>query len=201
VDRRDIAITDNGAFTNSIQQGFFEQPDAEGRFSRRITYALSRYRYVNPFWNVKSLPLGEWLLVPTPWMRGQRAEAWLVKYPPAERDSEARNTFRAVPVDASEAPPGADRMVVFFGYDSQLRCSSRNEACVAVSSTVTDSSPNPFVYESELATSSGVANVGGRFLVRVPALGNRVLYYRVGWRNSSNGQTISRGALQVEALK
>lgn len=201
VDRRDIAITDNGSFTNSIQQGFFEKPDAEGRFSRRITYALSRYRYVNPFWNVKSLPLGEWLLVVSPWMRGQRSEAWLVKYPPVEQDSEVRNTFRAVPVEAREAPPGADRMVVFYGYDSSLRCSSRNETCVAASSAVVDSNPSPFLYESELVNSSGAASVGGSFLVRIPGLSNRVLYYRIGWRNSSSGQTISRGALQVEVLK
>jgi hypothetical protein len=92
-------------------------------------------------------------------------------------------------------------MVVSYGYDSSLRCSSWNETCVAASSAVVDSNPSPFLYESELVNSSGAASVGGSFLVRIPALSNRVLYYRIGWRNSLSGQTISRGALQVEVLK
>lgn len=197
VDRRDIGIMDNGSYVQAIQHAFLDKPDALGHRSRIITYALSRYRYTNVFWNVKALPLGEWLLVVSPWMSGQRSEAWLVKNPPVEPDSTVRNTFQQLPVTAKEAPPGADRLVVLFGYDSALSCTSRQEACAAVNGSLQESAP--FLYESELVAGSGSANAGGLYRVVIPAISNRVVYYRLVWRNSASGQIVSRGPLQIAA--
>jgi hypothetical protein len=69
--------------------------------------------------------------------------------------------------------------VVEFGYGENgsagsFFCTSRQEACVATSSTMNQASP--FYYEQS-ETYSGVSCASGCTVV-VPALSQRVLYYR-----------------------
>jgi len=84
-----------------------------------------------------------------------------------------------------EAPPTRGRgsnVVVEFGYaengsPDSFFCTSRQEACVAASSTV--SQALPFFY-AQSETYRGVP-CGSGCAVEIPALSQRVLYYR--WKH------------------
>jgi hypothetical protein len=115
------------------------------------------------------------------WLDGVRGENILTVLPPfPTSDSISRNTFVPVHMDA---PPTRDSsIVVEFGYAENgsadsFFCTSRQETCVATSSTVNQALP---FYYAQSETYRGV-RCGTGCTVEVPALSQRILYCR--WKH------------------
>ncbi len=115
-------------------------------------------RHTNDYPTFKTLADGSYMLYAVG--SATAAEHWdapsnvlAIKLPPfTAQDSVDRSTFVRAPI-AITTPPGLGiaRAAVQFGYleqgtASEHYCTSRREACVAVSATVTDATP--FYYES-----------------------------------------------------
>jgi hypothetical protein len=129
------------------------------------------------------------------------------KLPPyPEVDSVNRQTF--IPLVLNLAPPpdlNVDNALVQFGYlengaANQFFCTSRREACLAVSAAVTES--NPFRFGSDgsdgtAGTVGGVSCASG-CSVAIPALSQRVVYYQVLYRDASNN-VVAQTRLQMAA--
>jgi hypothetical protein len=151
-------------------------------------------------WNVKSLSYGDWAIAQFP--HPERIDLWMVKiptYPP--KDSVARSTFIPVPVRLT--PPagmGVHNAVVEFGYTPTFRCTTRDEACFANLASVNES--NPFVWPSDVGGESSVTGLacGSGCTVVIPALSQRVLYYRWKYRDAG-GAVLSAGGMQVYAVQ
>jgi hypothetical protein len=91
---------------------------------------------------------------------------------------------------------GVNNAVVEFGYDSSFRCTSRNESCFANTASIDET--NPFVWPSDVGgenSISGLACTSG-CSVTIPALSQKVLYYRWKYRDASN-VTLATGATQI----
>jgi hypothetical protein len=113
-------------------------------------------------------------------------------YGPA--DSVNRGTFVPVPVQVASPPAGTDNAVVEFGYDPGFNCTSRQEACVAVSSAISETTP--FYWTGESYTGQ-TCTLG--CTVTIPALPQRVLYYRTKYRRT-DGTVVATGSTQVTAV-
>jgi hypothetical protein len=127
-DMRDICLGDNGTYTQAVIQVGVDTPGQNGLDGRILTYALSRYRFTDPFWNAKMTPDGRWLLIRVPWLNGKRAEVLAAQIPPIP-ESPAGPPEMTVLV----APPeelGVRSVGVEFGYTPEFYCTSRQEACV-----------------------------------------------------------------------
>jgi hypothetical protein len=113
-------------------------------------------------------------------------------------DGVARFTFLPVPV-AIDPPAGlpAQSVIVEFGYaengsPESYYCTSRQETCVAASGGINQTAP---FYFEQSETYSGVPCATG-CTVTVPALSQRVLYYR--WKYlSGSGQVVSSSQVHV----
>jgi hypothetical protein len=191
-ERRWITVTDTPAYIHGATETALAGPNLFGTRGRNVSYAFQRYAHLNLFANLKGTAFGEWYIIQTPWLDNIRAEAWAVKRNVPPVDSVNRASFIPITVNSS-APPGADRMIVQFGYDDSFRCTSRNESCFAVSATINDA--NPFLWNGELVNGSG-STTGA---VLVPSIPGRVVYWRVVWRSSSTGSVVSQGPTQVSA--
>ena len=113
------------------------------------------------------------------WLDGVRNEDVLTVVPPyPASDSVSRNTF--IPITVKIPPQGAgSKIIVEFGYAENgdagsFFCTTRQETCVAASSGVDPTSP---FYFAQSETYSGVSCASG-CTVAIPALSQRVLYYR-----------------------
>ena len=103
-----------------------------------------------------------------------------------------------MPVTLAVKPPAGlavNNATVQFGYQEygapqSLNCTSRNDTCVATASTVVQGN-QPFSFVSE--NPAGAACAAG-CAITVPALPQRVLYYRVQYR-AANGTVITSGPL------
>jgi len=99
----------------------------------------------------------------------------------------ARGTF--VPITLTLKPPAGlsvNNAIVQFGYQeygapSLLNCTTRNDACIANAGTV-PSGNAPFYFASE--NPSGELCASG-CAITIPAISQRVLFYRVQYRNAS----------------
>lgn len=193
-ERRWIAVTDAASYAHGSIEVGLQGPELFGRRGRQVSYAFQRYAHVNVFANLKGTAYGEWYIVQSPWVGDIRAEAWAIKRTPTQVDSVNRGSFSLVSVTGA-APVGADRMLVQFGYDPSFRCTSRNESCYAVSSTLNETTP--FLWGGELVNGSG-STTGA---VSVPAIPGRVVYWRVIWRASGDGRTVAAGPAVAVAVK
>jgi hypothetical protein len=196
-DIRDICIADNGAYTQTIPQIGYTQAGIAGATGRVLTQGLSRYRWYDIFWNAKSTPDGKWILFRTPWLSGQRHEVLMAKAPPfPEPDNLNRSTFisLAIPVNPPVFPPrvrpNIQNVVVEFGYDPDFNCTSRREACVKGDGA-------DFKYTSEPI--EGVACASG-CTVQIPAISQRVVYYRVKYRDPENQVVVTTSTAAVAVL-
>ncbi|MCL4402428.1 MAG: hypothetical protein M1436_07185, partial [Acidobacteria bacterium] len=191
----DICVGDGMAgFGAQVVQIGVQQMDRASSYSRVITAGFGRYRrQPEAYWaNGKALPDGSWALFTSRWVDNQRSDIYAVKLPPyPARDSVNRATFVPMPVQVGTAPAGATTAVVEFGYDTDFHCTSRGEACVAASGAVNEA--NPFRWASE--TYSGVPCAGG-CTIAIPAIPQRVLYYRVNYR-ASDATVTARGRTEV----
>jgi hypothetical protein len=186
-DTNAICLGPLGAYTGNLVQFGTTQQDAMGVVARRLGPAFSRWNQQSVYWNMSMTTTGELGMSQVRWLDGVRHEDILTVLPsyPAG-DSISRSTF--VPIDMSVPPTndGGSNVVVEFGYGENgsadsFFCTSRQETCVAASSTVNQALP--FYYEQS-ETYSGVPCASG-CTVTIPALSQRILYYRWKQLNAS----------------
>ncbi len=165
-----------------------------GASMRRITHGFARYRRQEEEYNAngKALPGGEWALFLGRWIDGQRSDIYAAKLPPYQLpDGVDRSTFVPLRVNVPAAPAGAADAVVEFGYNPEYRCASRRDSCIAVSAGVNPATP--FYWASEKY--AGAACSGG-CTIAIPAISQRVVYYRVKYRKA-DGSVLSTGTTGV----
>ena len=178
-DTNAICIGPQGPYTGAIVQFGNMRQDAAGAVSRRLGTALSRWNQFSVFWNTSTTTTGELAFSQVRWLDGVRHEDILTVLPPyPASDSIARNTFIPIAVKIP-AQGAANEVIVEFGYAENgdpagFFCTSRQETCVATSSGVDPASPFHF---GQSETYSGVSCASG-CTVAIPALSQRVLYYR-----------------------
>ena len=184
-DTNSICIGPLGAYTGNVVQ-FGSQQDSKGAFIRRLGPAYSRWNEYSVFWNMSMSPNGELGLSQVRWLDGIRSENMVTVLPPyPPSDSVSRNTF--VPITVDIPPQGiGNEIIVEFGYGengpaSSFFCTSRQEACVATSNTINQATP---FYFAQSETYSGVPCASG-CTVTIPALSQRVLYYRWEQRDAA----------------
>lgn len=127
-DTRDICLGDNGAYNQAVTQIGVDSPGLSGAGGRVLTYALSRYRFTDPFWNVKTTPDGRWMFIRVPWLEGKYATVLAAQIPPMPESpvSSFEMQIRVTPPEElAVAGVGVE-----FGYTPEFHCTSRNEGCV-----------------------------------------------------------------------
>jgi hypothetical protein len=191
----DLCINNTGAYLNGVVQiGFQNSYDATGAAGRLLTHGMIRYRLNDVNENVRTTPDGAWLLFEGEDFNGseyQILSGKMLPYPAV--DTINRTTF--VPMMLQLKPQdglGVDNAIVQFGYAenggaNQFYCTSRHEACLVASPTV-GSVPFRFPSDSPDGTSGGLtgAPCSSGCSVAIPALSQRVVYYQVQYRDSSN---------------
>jgi hypothetical protein len=199
-DTNAICIGDLGAYTGNIAQFGYANQDVSGAGIRRLGPNYSKWNQQDVYWNSDATPSGLLMVSRARWLDGVRNDDLMIVVPPyPASDGVARQNFLPVPV-AIDPPnePGVQRAVVEFGYADNgapgtYYCTSRQENCVAASATINQTTP---FYFEQSETYAGVPCATG-CTVMVPALSQRVLYYRWKYLNSS-GQVVS--ASQVQAI-
>ena len=159
---------------------------SNGDQARAVSKEWRTYRET-AYENVKADPTGTALLA--------RA-MWYVAPPPFPgEDTRNRGTFASIPVTISSVPAGTSTALVQFGYNASFQCSrNRDNTCYAEAATVTDATPYKFDHE----TLTGLSCASG-CTIAIPALANRVLYWRMVFRDSG-GNVLSRGATNVQTV-
>lgn len=185
------AVSGNGAMSWTFQK---LTDTGQTGLARKLTLGLTGHNRQVQFTRIDSMPEGRWVRHPAYWMDGVRSDFLLVKTPSVEPvDSIPRNRFQPVTV---KIPPvsGATGAVVDFGYEefgarTDFYCTTRRERC-----TVPGLAPFSFASEtiSPAACASGCT-------VTVPALSQKVLYYRVRWVDGA-GNTVVTGPLHARAV-
>ena len=112
----------------------------------------------------------------------------------AQLDSVDRGTFVPVAVQLGSVPAGTNNVIVQFGYNPSFYCTSRQEECIANQSTINEATPFYWASESYI----GLACASG-CTVAIPAISQRVVYYRVQYRDES-GRVITAAATAVAAV-
>jgi len=158
-------------------------------YSRLLSTYMDGYRTMSAYANAKALPNGKWIL--TAASRPDRYDLVLIKTPPfGPKDSLARDRFVPVPVRLNP-PSGVDNVLIEFGYDTEFRCTTRNEACVKDANT-----SEPYMFAGD--TLAGIPCASG-CTVEIPAIAGKVLYYRWKYRQADD-EVISQGATQMTAI-
>jgi hypothetical protein len=185
-DTNSICIGPLGAYTGAMVQFGTTRNDATGATIRRLGSLFARWNQHGVFWNASTTTTGELLFSQVRWLDGLRHEDIVTVLPPyPASDSIARNTFIPIEVRIPSQGGAGTRAIVEFGYGEngeagQFYCTSRQEACVAASSGVNQGSP---FYFAQSETYAGVPCAAG-CTVTIPALSQRVLYYRWKQRNA-----------------
>jgi hypothetical protein len=200
-DDRGICLASNGSLLEKISQVSTTIRSGNGAEARPLTMAFHPYRVGPYYWNARVLPDGSWAVVRAPFFNKTRAEMFLAKLPPwPAPDSITRSTF--VPMTVSLAPPSelnASNAIIQFGYvengqPTDFFCTSRHEACIAAAATVSEAAPFAFAGESPAG-----APCTTTCTIQIPAIPQRVVYYRVQYRDASN-QVLATGTLQATAV-
>jgi hypothetical protein len=198
-DTNAICIGDLGAYTGNLAQLGYMQQDVVGAGTRRLGPNYSRWNQQDAYWNSNVTPSGLLMATRVRWLDGVRNDDLMTILPPyPASDGVARFTFLPVPV-AIDPPAGlpAQSVIVEFGYaengsPESYYCTSRQETCVAASGGINQTAP---FYFEQSETYSGVPCATG-CTVTVPALSQRVLYYR--WKYlSGSGQVVSSSQVHV----
>jgi hypothetical protein len=194
----DICVGNLAKVANGITQYTLNHTDYADAYTRVLAAATSRLRMVTGFETDRLLPDNSWLLYPQEFLNYQRpSEMWMLQQPPyPAADSINRGTF--VPVTVTLTPPagiGANNAIVEFGYQEYgapqlINCTTRNDACIATASTVTQGN-QPFYFASE--NPAGAACAAG-CTITIPAISQRILYYRVEYR-AANNSVLAAGPL------
>ena len=196
-----ICIGDIGAYNANLVQVGVASHDLFGSLSRRLGPNYARWNQMGDYWTLNGSPSGLLGFSPVLWLDGVRTENVITVIPPyPATDSVSRGTFIPIPVET--APPPSlmvNDVIVEFGYAENgdpysFFCTSRQESCVAVSGTVDSSTP--FFYE-QTETYSGARCPAG-CTVAIPALSQRVLYYRWKYRDAF-GNVIATSEIRATA--
>ena len=189
-----------GAYTGNLVQFGTTQQDSAGAVLRRLGPAFSRWNQQSVFWNMTMTTSGQLAFSQVRWLDGVRAEDIITFLPPyPASDSVSRNTFVPVKVKIPRPSDGAPTRVgavVEFGYaengsPGQFFCTPRQETCVAASDT--ENQATPFYFAQTESYSGASCNSG--CTVTIPALPQRILYYR--WRYLNAG---GPGASEMHAI-
>jgi hypothetical protein len=193
----DICVGNMSAYLNSVIQVGFKQNDFTGALGRSLSKGLGRYRLIDDYWHGKALSDASWMMFRSMYTNGAWTDILLGKLPPyPPTDSVARWKFQPIPVKLT--PPaglGVDNAIVEFGYGENgspenFYCTSRQETCVANTATV---GTIPFAFPSD--GPAGMA-CGSGCTIAVPAISERMLYYRVKYRDAAN-RTVATGKMEV----
>lgn len=163
------------------------QTTRNGKFTRVVKREGMLYRPAATINNMTD-PLGFGLMlrdmpqyVVLPSFRSMRADGF--------------DTFRSIPATVSSVPAGTSTALVQFGYDGGFVCSrNRTNTCYAESAALNEATP--FMWDHETLT--GVS-CGSGCTITIPAIANRMLYWRMVYRNSG-GSIIATGATNVQAV-
>ncbi len=184
----DMCVGNIGAAADAIRQFTLDHNDYYGAYTRTLVTATSRLRMVTGFENNRLLPDNSWLLFRMEFPEYQSQEMWMAKVPPYALDSPARGGPAPISI-AVDPPPGmaVNNAVVQFGYQEYgapqaLNCTTRNDACVAAGSAIPPGN-SPFYFASE--NPSGTPCATG-CMITVPAISQRVLYYKIQYRDANN---------------
>ncbi|MCX6627520.1 MAG: hypothetical protein NTW28_07825, partial [Candidatus Solibacter sp.] len=184
--KRDLCVGNAGAWVQGMTQVYLGSTVADSvSHSRVVTHGLAGMKNMFYYPTAKSLPDASWALFNVGVVAGTPADqvnVWMAKLPPLSRQDEVdRSTFVRAPISIS-APQGRGiaSAAIEFGYTeqggpSQYYCTSRREACVAVSATVDDTTP--FYYaQTETYTRMPCAE---SCTITLPVLPAHVAYYQV----------------------
>ena len=196
-----------GAWAQGMTQVYLGSTLAESvSHTRVVTHGLAGIKSMFYYPTAKSLPDASWALfnvgvtigTPTP-----QVDVWMAKLPPLSKQSDMdRSTFaRArIPIAAPQGQ-GIVTAAIEFGYREQGEaalhyCTSRREACVAVSSTVNDAVPFRYA-QTETYTRTPCAK---SCTITVPVLPAHVAYYQVKFYDAQGALvSLGDGGVAVEA--
>jgi hypothetical protein len=195
------------AYLNSVVQVGFKHTDFTGALGRTLTKGMARYKTIDPYWHGKALSDASWVLFRSMYTGGAWTDVLLGKLPPYPPvDSVVRSTFQPIPVKLTpSAGLAVDNAVIQFGYaenggPGQFYCTSRQEMCLAAAATVP---AVPFLFPSDGAggAETGVTGVpcANGCSVAIPAISQRMLYYRVKYRDASN-RTLATSQIETVAV-
>ncbi len=183
-----ICVGDLGPYAGNLTQVGYKQQDLSGTNTRRLGPNYSRWNQQDVYWNVHGVPNGLTAFTRIRWASGvTHAELLNVLPPYPGPDGVVRNSF--LPASVAIDPPGvwpAKNAIVEFGYaengdPAKLYCTSRQETCVAASASI--NLTTPFYFE-QTDTYAGVPCSGG-CTITIPALSQRVVYYRWKYLNAA----------------
>jgi hypothetical protein len=198
-DTNGICIGDLGAYTGNLAQVGYTTHDLVGAGIRNLGPNYSQWTQFSVYWNSDATPSGFVLASQSPWLDGVRTDDLVTVLPPyPASDGVARNSF--LPVAVTIDPAAAlsfQSAIVEFGYaengdPGSYYCVSRQETCVAASSAINPSTP---FYFEQSESWVGVPCATG-CTITIPALSQRILYYRWRYLNST-GQIVGSSAAHV----
>jgi hypothetical protein len=180
--------------------------------ARVLTGGLSGLRAQNDYPTAKALADGSYLLFTVGDVQYHvPSHLLMVKLPPfTSGDAVDRTTFVRAPIPIT-APGGRGiaTATVEFGYleqgaPSEHYCTSRREACVAVSSTVADAAPFWFVGTDTYKRAPCAASC----VIALPVLPGHVAYYQVKFYDGQGamvglgdrGVSVEAAAIQLDGL-
>lgn len=213
----DMCIGDAGPYLLQMVTTELPGPNSTGSGTRTFGHGYQIFRWNDPFQNprpvVSTTTIGNasdgsaWMFFAIPGTSYSNASVYgnklgiilMERIPPINTfDTLNRTDFIPTPITIAPSTFTVNNAVVQFGYteygsSTAFHCTSRNEACLATSSgTVTDANPFRFAVTE---SSTGISCTSG-CTITLPLIPQRVAYYQVLYRNSSN-TTVSTGPLQV----
>jgi len=158
--------------------------DPLGSFQRVLTRVMNGAPHeTSGFASIHMLPDNSWAMFQSNYLDGISRNDYMAMMPPfPPASSVARGVFVTVPI-AVKPPAGAgvNNAIVQFGYQEYgSNCTTRAEVCIANAAAI---GAVPFFYASEAP--AGMPCSGG-CTISVPAISQRVLYYKVVYRSASN---------------
>lgn len=145
------------------------QPFLNGAAQRVLTrIGTARYTATD---NVKTDPTGRTVLT--------RGTVYMLPPPFPGVSSASGASFAGIPIAINGVPTGTANVYIEFGYTPSFYCTENRDAvCIAESATLNESVP----YQLSGETITGVS-CASSCVVTIPAIRNRVVYYRRVYRN------------------
>ena len=204
---RDLCLGNAGSWAQGMTQVYLGNTPAESvSHTRVVTHGLAGIKDMFYYSTAKSLPDASWALFNVGVVAGKPSDqvnVWMAKLPPlSAQDTVDRSTFVRAPI-AISVPQGQRiaSAAIEFGYTeqgeaSQYYCTSRREACVAVSATVNDATP--FYYA--LTDNYTRMPCAKSCTIPLPVLPAHVAYYQVKFYDAQ-GEVVGLGdrGVSVEA--
>jgi hypothetical protein len=187
----DICVGNQHSYANAVLEASASRTDRYGQAARILSTLSGKNKLNYPYFSSVALPDGSWVIWKWWRMGDWRSYDVMGKLPPfPPMDSTNRGDFVTVNLKVGSVPQGAQTVTVQFGYaengaPGDFRCTTRQEGCVKGSQAGDD-------YGFAGDTVTGVACAAG-CTVGVPAIPQRVLYYRYQYRDGSNAVLATSG--------